>query len=207
MKYLVAALLCATGAFASHSVDLGGFYTEHKESGYRYNFGGLALSYEIGNSKGLKARGKILTSNNSDLLFIKAQSELHWYIPLQQFHIIPFAGGHITRHEVFREGGALGTLVRYYAPFGLGFHHPIGDFSYEIRAAHMHPLTCNYIYEEGTAEFWGKKYYLPSAYLANARIAYHTGEKISFAFLSQWIGDYRQKMREWTVEMNLNLGF
>jgi len=68
-KALSILLLSPFTIFASHSIDVGSFYSIHKEPNYRYNLGGIAISYEIGNSKGLKATGKMLLSSNSDLLF------------------------------------------------------------------------------------------------------------------------------------------
>lgn len=192
---------------ASHSVDVGGFYSIHKEPRYKYNLGGLAISYEIGNSKGLKATGKILTSTNSDLMFIQSHSSLKWYMPYENFEFVPFWGILHTHHHVVRKEHYLGVLGRTYLPVGMGFRHTLGEVSYEVNVAHQHPIAHTYIIDENTPDFWGRKLYLPHAYFADVKLSYEAKDRVSATLFFRWTSDYRQTMRELLSEIMVSMKF
>ena len=206
-KALRILLMSPLTIFASHSIDIGSFYSIHKEPNYRYNLGGIAISYEIGNSKGLKATGKMLLSSNSDLLFIHSRSEFRWYLPYEQFEFFPFWGCHYNHHQVMKREGMLGSLNRSYGPLGLGFKHNFENLFYEVTFAHLHPLTANFIYDENTADFWGKKLYLPHSFLVDTKLSYKAKDHVNINLDFRYTGDYYQTIHDISVELSASVGF
>lgn len=207
MKKLALFIGLPTLAMASHAIDVGAFYTDHKEKGYNYHFSGWTIKYEIGNSKGLKAVGKIFMSNDSDLLFVEARNEIVYFIPTGSLELFPFAGVYATHHNVFCKDNAVGTLQRSYIPLGMGLKGLHNAFSWSFRLAHMHPTSHSYFYDEGTDNFWGKKYHLPSNYFLEGSIGYQCNDKLRTSISGNWIQDYQQRLHTWLVEAFLSMTF
>ena len=206
MKKILLALISPLMAFASHSIDLGAFYSCHKEPGYHYDLAGIAMNYEIGNSKGLKAIGSLHFSNNSDLLFIQSKNELVFYIPLGTFNLTPFTGGHALHHNVFKHLPVVGTLTRIHMPLGIGINTQIDEFFLEARSAYLHPLAHNLVQDEGV-EFFGKKFRLQREFMVEATGGYQVGEKLLANLTFNWCQSTNLEGFTWTIEPYITMKF
>jgi hypothetical protein len=206
MKKIITLSLLSTSIYASHSVDLGGFFTSHHEPGYSYDLGGVSLKYEIGNSKGLKAAGKISISNDSDLLFVQSNSEILYYLPLSSVEIFPFFGARSLTHEVYKEKGVIGTINRVWAPCGIGATSVFGSFSPQLRIAYLFPLAHTYI-ESGEGDLYGRKFVLTPMYWVEAKCEYKFTDGFAVAICADWEQDFHQKQRTITGEAYISLKF
>lgn len=206
MKKIISSLLLSTPIFANHSVDIGGFYSSHHEKGYSYDVGGISLKYEIGNSKGLKAGGKISISNDSDLLLVQSNSQILYYIPLKAIEIFPFFGARSHTHEVMKDYGLIGTINRVWGPCGVGVTSKFGNFIPEIRAAYLFPLAHTYI-ETGHVDLYGLKYKLTPMYWIEAKCEYKFSDKVAAALCADWEQDFHQRQRTITGEAYISLKF
>ena len=206
MKKLIPCLLLATPIFASHSIDLGAFYTSHHEPGYSYDLSGVSLKYEIGNSKGLKAGGKISISNDSNLLFVQSNSEILYYVPLQAVEIFPFFGVRTLTHEVYKEKGVIGTINRAWGPCGVGVTTVFGNFAPQLRVAYLFPLSNTYI-ETGEGDLYGRKFDLTPMYWIEAKCEYKFSDRFAVALCADWEQDFHQKQRTITGEAYISLKF
>lgn len=206
MKKLIISLLLTVPMFASHSVDMGIFYTQHNETHYKYDFYGVQASYEIGNSKGLKAVGKVQLSTDSDLLYIASRNDLIYYIPYENFEISPFFGAHATRHNVYKSGPTKGILTRVYIPIGMGIDSTWEKFNWEIRAAHLIP-TGHYFLQIGKREIFGRKYGLDSSYFVEWKLGYAILEKVRIQVLANFTQDYGNRLTQWTCETFATIRF
>lgn len=203
MKKILSTLLVVPAlSFASHSIEIGGFYSNHSEPGYRYNLGGPFTAFEIGNSKGLKAVGKVLFSSNSDLIFLHTRTEFRWYLPYANFELFPVWGAHIFHHQVIRKGEITGALNRLQTPLGMGFKHKVGGLMYEVSLNHLFPLGSTYVYNENTREFWGNKVYLPPCFYAHGKVMYETDTNFRANLGIRYAGDYYQHVRNIEVEIS-----
>lgn len=206
MKKLSLALALPIMGMASHSFEMGGFYTQHKEKNYSYNLSGISLNYEIGNSKGLKAVGKIHFSNEDDLPFFLSRSEFHYFIPLQNFELIPFIGVHSLHHTVVKMEGMTAIMQRFYFPVGMGLKATIDDFVGEFRFAHLFPMGHS-ITQQKDDSFIGRTYELPACYFLEGKVGYQIGEKITSFLSGTWQQDFKQKSRTWMGELIINFKF
>jgi len=206
MKKILFGLLAPLCAMASHSVDFGGFYSCHKEKGYNYDFAGLTLNYEIGNSKGLKAIGRLNFSNDSDLLFIQSKNELVFYLPVGGVNLTPFTGAHAHHHNVFKNLPVVGTLTRIHLPLGFGVNSQLDRWFLEGRVAYLHPVAHHLIQDEG-AEFFGKKFLLQKQFMVEGKIGYDLGNQILCNILAGWTQSTDLKSYTWTIEPHLTLRF
>lgn len=206
MKTIAAILALPIISFASHSVDCGAFYTTHHERGYSYDLGGLSLKYEIGNSKGLKAGGKILISNDSDLLFVQSNSELLYYIPLQAVEIFPFFGARTLTHEVYKEKGLVGNINRVWCPVGIGATASFGHLFPELRISYLFPIAHTYI-ESSDGDMYGRKFILNPMYWVEAKCEYRFNETFAAALCADWEQDFHQRQRTITGEAYISLKF
>ena len=206
MNKIISALILSSSIYASHSVDVGGFYTAHHEPGYSYDLGGISLKYEIGNSKGLKAGGKISISSDSDLLFVQSNSEILYYVPLQAVEIFPFFGAKTLNHEVYKDKGNIGTINRVWGTFGIGATSVFGKFVPQIRVAYLLPLAHTYI-ESGENDLYGRKFSLTQMYWVEAKCEYKFTDGFTFSLCADWEQDFHQKQRTLTGEAYLSLKF
>ena len=192
--------------FSSHSVETGLFYSIHHETGYCYKLGGIQINYEIGNSKGLKAQGKVRFSNDSDLLFFQANSEILYYIPFKSIEIVPFIGVQLVNHIVYQNEGDFGILNRSYFPFGVGGVWKVGDLVLRAKIGHMQSISHSFIVEAGD-EFIGKKLWNKNAYLAELKIGYQLSDRAIAFFSSTWNQSYRGSLKHWTNELTAQYNF
>ena len=101
----------------------------------------------------------------------------------------------------------LGSLNRSYGPLGLGFKHNFENLFYEVTFAHLHPLTANFIYDENTADFWGKKLYLPHSFLVDTKLSYKAKDHVNINLDFRYTGDYYQTIHDISVELSASVGF
>lgn len=206
MRILALMMAIPAIAMASHSVEFGAFYTQHKEKGYHYDFAGITFNYEIGNSKGLKAIGRLNVSNDSHLLFLQSKNELVFYMPIGNFHLIPFLGLHATHHSVYKDPPIVGSLSKSYFPTGIGLRYAYKGFVAEFRGANLHPMSHHLIHDEGK-DFFGKKYVLVKNWMVEAKFGYRLDERIIFNLLGNWTQSFSQKSYTWTGESFFTVQF
>lgn len=206
MNKLIPSLLLSTSIYAAHSVDCGAFYTSHHERGYSYDLVGISLKYEIGNSKGLKAGGKVSISNDSDLLFIQSNSEIIYYVPLNAIEVFPFLGARTITHEVFKENGVIGNISRVWAPCGVGVSASFGAFTPQLRVSYLFPLAHTF-FQSSEDDLYGKKLSLNPMYWIEAKCEYKISEKFSAALCADWEQDFHQRQRTITGEAYISLKF
>ena len=206
MRKLFALLLASTSIYASHSVDCGLFYTSHHESGYTYDLGGISVKYEIGNSKGLKAGGKVSLSNDSDFIFVQSNSEILYYIPLQSLEVFPFFGARTLFHEVYKERGIIGSINRVWLPCGIGATSIFGDFTPEIRIAYLMPFAHTFI-KAGHDDLYGRKFSLIPMYWIEAKCEYKISDGFAITLCADWEQDFHQRQRTITGEAYVSLKF
>lgn len=193
-------------AMASHSIDGGAFFSQHHEPGYNYDLGGISLKYEIGNSKGLKAIGKVYMSNDSDLLFLLSKSEIVYYIPLENFNLFPFFGSQILSHEVNRFQDRKGSITKSWLPVGLGANFEIEGFKPEMKISYLFPLSFVYL-ESNHRWIEGKHYKIYPMYNIEAKCSYVIKNGISTTLLFNWEQDFHQKQYTWIAETYLSKAF
>jgi len=206
MKRIIPSILLTSSIYASHSVDCGAFYTSHHERGYSYDLGGISLKYEIGNSKGLKAGGKVSVSNDSDLLFIQSNSELLYYVPLNAIEVFPFFGARTLTHEVYKEDGVIGNINRVWAPLGIGATASFGKFVPQLRISYLFPLAHTYI-QTSEGDIYGQKFSLNPMYWIEAKCEYKFSESFSASICADWEQDFHQRQRTITGEAYVSMKF
>lgn len=206
MKKIIALTLLSTPIFASHSIDCGAFYSAHHEPGYSYDLGGISLKYEIGNSKGLKAGGKISISNDSGLLFVQSHSDILYFVQLQALEIFPFIGARTLTHEVYKENGIIGTVNRAWCPCGIGGTTKFGNFIPQLRIAYLFPVAHTFI-ESGESDLSGRKYTLVPMYWIEGKCEYKFSDGFGAALCAGWEQDFHQKQRTITGEAYVSLKF
>jgi hypothetical protein len=206
MKRIIPSILLTSSIYASHSVDCGAFYTSHHERGYSYDLGGISLKYEIGNSKGLKAGGKVSVSNDSDLLFIVSNSELLYYVPIKSIEVFPFFGARTLTHEVYKKEGLIGNINRVWAPVGVGATAVFGNFIPQLRISYLFPLAHTFI-ESSSNDMYGQKYTLSPMYWIEAKCEYKLTDRFAAALCADWEQDFHQKQRTITGEAYVSMKF
>ena len=193
--------------WASHSIEMGTFYTVHNEPGYRYNLGGLSAAYEVGNSKGLKATGRLHLSNNSDLIYIRNYSDLRWHIPLENVDLIPYVGIHWTSHQVTKRDGFVATLKRMYCPIGVAINQQYESFNYYIFLGHMHAVRGAYTEDVQNDQFYGVKEKIGHSYLGRVQTSYAPKENIFLKAFIEWAAEYTQKTKDLTIGVSFSHSF
>lgn len=206
MKALAALLLSPIVAFASHSVDIGAFYSVHNERGYAYDLSGISLNYEVGNSKGLKAVGRLNTSNNSDLVYIFSKNELLFYIPYKEINITPFMGVHSLHHQVFKELPMIAILSRIHMPIGLGLNAEFEPWYLECKGAYLHPIAHQLVQDEGES-FFGSKFPLEKEFTVEVQAGYKVGSNAVCKILGSWNQRTDLRSYTWTIQPHLTLRF
>lgn len=206
MFFIGTILSCFTLGHASHSLDLGTFFSSHKEKHYSYDLWGASFSYEIGNSKGLKAIGKVLFTNESDLIFINARNEFQYHFISDELDLIGFTGIYSHIHQVEKEKGAIATLNRSYFPLGIGAVHHLEDLSLELKFAYLFPLSHSLVRDEGNM-FYGNHYFLPADFFAEIGIKYAFTDKFKALLHGSWQEDFKKTQSTLVLQAGISAGF
>lgn len=206
MKYLLALLFVSTTVLASHSADLGYFYSEHREPGYKYNLHGVAVGYEIGNSIGLKASGKVWMSNDSDLRFIKSRSEIKYLIPAGPVDLKPFVGSQSLVHTVLRNEVYSHVISETFLGGGLIAEGKLKGFVGSLQAGHYQNIA-NCVTEIEDHTFYGRRLHLDHLYMVTGILGYCLDDNLKVNARGDWEQSYKRKVHTWSTEINASIDF
>lgn len=192
--------------FSSHCLDLGTFYSSHREKSYEFDLWGASFSYKIGNSKGLKAKGKVHFASDNALIYLNSLSEFEYVVSSELMDVRIFSGIYTSIHQVSKDRSTITTLTRSYFPIGLGTTQLIDEFEIDAKLAYLFPISHSLIYNQG-GTFFGNNFMLPAQLHGAASIAYYFSEGFKGCVASSWTQDFKNTQKSFTLELNFSTSF
>lgn len=207
MKSLVFLLLLPCYLFSAHSFDVGTFYSVFSQEEKMYNLVGLSASYEVGNSKRLKATGKTCVSYQSNLFYIKSYNDLRWMMHVEEYVVSPFIGMQWTHHEAFREEDKLVAVKRTAVPMGVILSTQKEGIIYSFHLGHIHSVREVYSEEINSRKFYGELDDLINRYLWKVEASYPYKEGMVIKGSFAWEGYYANLGGEATLGVTFSYPF
>lgn len=206
MKILLGLLAMCTTTFASHSSDIGYFYSYHHETGYKYKVQGVTIEYEIGKNVGLKAGGKVWYSHDDGYPMIKTRGNLSYYIPVGPVELIPFFSTQTLNHIVHKQDSSTLAIARNYTGVGIGFKGDYDQFIGTLKFGHYFGLTNYEIYRENKM-FVGNEYPKSNLGFASSSIGYTIDDQLIVKVRGDIEKSYDDDELTWSSEITLSVLF